>query len=450
VRQRQEIQALPRRQRRGRLIRGKGRRPIIATTAVHSPETVASTKTPLRASTLRAAGPIALLAALGACGGASVPPTCRVIGSVEMPSGTLGDLGNARLDRAAEGFAILARSEDGGQVRFARLTPEGVMGVETTIGIPPRALGPVYAVTSKNVPGDQLLAVYGVADSAGVIALQIIAVVSGSMPAPPRPLLDPDGNPVVLAAPAADAAAPTLAMQSLPSGKRALVTWAAAGSTTAPRMLLLEDGGTTRAPVSELPDSASPSACLAITQSRLQFGISRTVPATAPGNRLGWLFSEFDEDGKLGTSFNLSLSTSEGGCPTVGPTPRGYTISWQTQAGTYFADVDTTRAGDFYTSNFLLGAVRFGGPDAQPPVAAVVSSGYDFSLIFDGPTPTIDRFSLYGVPQGGTLKLPGSRRMGPLSAWSTLATVFMTYLDRPDGRPTRRFTKVGCPASQPE
>jgi hypothetical protein len=390
--------------------------------------------------------------AMGAnsCGGTERSPNCRVVATTTMPAGTLGDLGNVRLDRAGDGFVLLARSDDGAEVRFARLTAEGVMGVETTVGVPARALGPVYAVTSKTVPGDQLLVVYGTATPTGDIGLQVITAVSGSMPATPRPLVGVDGNPIVLAAGAAGAAPWSLTMASSPSGKRAILTWGRPGTTTAPTVLFLDEASVPHAPASPLPDSAAPWSCLAITQSRLQFGISRTVPAATPDARLGWLFSEFAEDGTIATNFTLALSTSEGGCPTVGPTPRGYTFTWQTRQGTYFADIDTTRNGDFFTSNFLKAAVRFGGPDEQPPVAAVVSSGHDFSLVFDGASPTIDRFSLFGVPQGGTLGLPGARRSGPLSAWTSLSTAFLTYLDQPDGHPTRRFTKVGCPASGAE
>jgi hypothetical protein len=300
------------------------------------------------------------------------------------------------------------------------------------------------------VPGDQLLVVYGVSTATGAIGLHLIAAVSGALPASPRPLAGIDGAPIVLPAPAPGAAPWMLTMASSPSGKRALLAWGLPGTTVAPKLLLLDGAGVPRAPLTALPDSTAPWSCLAITQSRLQFGISRTVPAAGADDRLGWLFSELDEDGRSAKDFTLSLSTSEGGCPTVGPTPRGYTFTWQTRQGTYFADVDTTRDGDFYTSKFLKASVRFGGPDDQPPVSAVVSSGHDFSLIFDGPNPTMDRFSLFGVPQGGTLALPGMKRKGPLAAWTSLATVYMTYLDQPDALPVRRFTKVGCPASGTE
>ena len=391
------------------------------------------------------------LSLLAACGGSARAPGCRIAAQTALPPGSLGDLPDARLERAGDDFVLVARAGDGSLLRFARLSADGVLGPLTTVPLPDRraAFGPYWALTSKSAPGDQLLVLFGVPSSQmpGAIALQLIAASGGAPPSAPRPVIDATGTPVILpTAPAANGW--TITLGPTANARAAVLTWGNTSSMTAPAMLFLDDTGVGRAPISGLDATPGPWSCLAVTQSRRQFGISRIVSPAGPDAHPAWWFAEFDDLGQVGARFNLVLNTREAGCPTVAPTTRGYTFTWQNPNGTYFADVDTTRpGGDFYTSSIAKGSVRFGAPDQQPLVASVTSSGQDFSLLFAGATPTMDRYSLQGLQQGSTLVLPADRRLGPLSAWSGPGSVFMTYFDQPAGRPTRRFINVQCPAS---
>jgi hypothetical protein len=215
--------------------------------------------------------------------------------------------------------------------------------------------------------------------------------------------------------------------------------------------LLAGDGVTARAesplPPPGIPDSPSWS-CLAITASRLAFGISRVLAPAKPDGRPIWTFTEFDPTGFAKTNFSFEVLTREMGCPTIAPTSRGYLFSWQNRVGTYFADVDTTRAGELYTTNIAKGAVWFGGPDRQPPLACAASVGGGFSLAFDGPTPIVEKFSLLGVRQGGTLELPAVARRGPVSGLAQASATLLTYLDQTAAGSSRRLFEITCGSSE--
>jgi hypothetical protein len=373
-------------------------------------------------------------------------PGCRVARIGDLPATGLTRLADVRLDRAGPGFVLIGVDDKKDNVRFASLSETGELGAEAAAAIPPRTLGPWFAATSKAAPGDQLLVVYGVASPAtpGATALQIVTLDTGAAAASaPRPLLDPDGNPIVLSAGPVE-----VALGTATSGKAAMLAWGPGTQATGPDVLFLDADGVTRRASAFTAPGPVPWDCLAIVPSRSDFGLSRVVRPSAPGGRPTWTFAEFKDDGNITYTLSVDSSTPEMGCPTVAPGSKGYTIAWQNTYGTYFSDVDTTQPRVFVASDIVRGAVRFGGPDRQPRVACVAAMGKDFGITYDTATgPLVDRFSIFGNPLGSSLHLPSRGRPGPLSAWPRVDASFMTYLDRGVDPSTdvRKYALVDCP-----
>jgi hypothetical protein len=394
----------------------------------------------------------ALILALAFAGCSDNPaPTCQIADQVELPASPITSTADAHLHRVDPGFVLIAFDEARAQLSFASLSEAGVLGVPTALTVPGHVAGPWYGVTAQSAPGDQLLAVYGITDATtpAAMALWIVTVAAGGTPTAPRPLLDADGAPIVLPArPSATGA--QIAMGSSASGRRAVLVWSPA-PTGAPRFLLLGADATPIKPTHTL-DATAAFTCLSVTPSRQRFGISRVLAPNAPTNeRPAWVQAEIDDDGRIYDVFNYQVFTHQMGCPVVSPRPAGYTFAWQTRAGTYFADVENRASGLTYYSNIAKGAVHFGGPDKQPPLACVASAGLDFAVTYDARPPLLERFSRFGIQQGGSLALPAAPRGGPVSSWprGTDGATFLTYLDQVGGGPIRRFLRVECPSAAP-
>jgi hypothetical protein len=390
--------------------------------------------------------PFAFVLTIAACGD-DPAPGCKIAAQTALGASALTATAQARMDRVEPAFVLIGHDEAGAQLRFAAMTEAGVLAAATTLPVPAHVAGPWYAVTAKTAPGDQLVAVYGVSDPTGAVALWITAVQAGGAPLAPRPLLDGDGVAVTLPA-VPSAKGPQVAIGTSPSGKRAVLTWSAA-PTGAPRLLLLGPDAASIKPTHTL-EASRDFTCLAVTRGRQQFGISRVVAAGPEANdHPAWLQAELDDDGRVWEVLNYEVFTKEMGCPAIAPREKGYTFAWQNRNGTYFADVENTPGGLAYTSNIAKGAVRFGGPDQQPPLACAASAGADFSLTYDATAPFVERFSRFGIQQGGPLGLPGGHKVGPVSAWSTGSTTYLTFLDQVGQSGVRRLLRVECAAASP-
>lgn len=385
-------------------------------------------------------------------------PACRVTLDVPL-SGVLAGFPNVRLDRAGATFVAVGEDETYKEIRFASLSEAGVLDPAATILPLPaaRTAGPWFGLAGKTVPGDQLQVIYGAASATtpGALALWQITVPSGSAATDPgrvpRPFADPDGTPMVLPGPPVPGKI-EIAMGSARDGSTAIVAWSVptADGPALVALLVGPDGVTKRLPAPfPLTLYKPPSArCLAITPSRTGgFGVSRILDPATPDGKPSWWFAELDATGVITDSYEFESSSDVVGCPTVGPTPKGYLLAWQNRVGTYFAEVEPTPSGLFINSNIAKGAVRFGGPDRQPPVACVASVGYNLAFTFDGPTPSIELHSPFGEQVDGTLILDSGRRSGPLSAWPSDASWFLTYLGESAGTATRKFVKIDCGSS---
>ncbi|HEY0711070.1 MAG TPA: hypothetical protein VGF45_00230, partial [Polyangia bacterium] len=272
--------------------------------------------------------------------------------------------------------------------------------------------------------------------------LRVLAAVAGAAASAPAPLLDPEGTPVVLPAPPAPG---TVTFGSGATGSNALFV-AATTATASPLAFLVGPDGTTQSLSNALPVPAGTTTCLTITPSRLPFGISRVITGTG-ATRPRWLYAEITEQGALGSSFDFDVLTNDVLCPVLSPTPDGYVAAWQNRVGTHFAEVLTGPAGIGLDSGLLKGAVRFGGADLQPPLAAIASAGHDFHITFASRPPAVERYTRFGIQAGGRLDLPVTGTGGTVAAWPKNGSTFVTYLETPagGGAPSRRLLEVECP-----
>jgi hypothetical protein len=377
------------------------------------------------------------------------PPTCRVKASVALPPTSLGDLATVHLRAVGSDFLLSGWDAATSQVRALTVNVAGAAtSPELALTLPePPTAGPWYAAVGKSTPASQLIAIYGVADPAqpGVVPLRFVTVTAGAPATPATPLIDPEGNPVILSAPPP---AGTVVFGSSTTGTNALFV-AATIPTAAPIAFLVGPDGATQSLGSTLPAAAGgTTTCLTVTASRLAFGVSRVISATPPGTRPRWLYAEITEQGMVGSSFDFDILTNDSLCPVISPTPEGYVAAWQNRVGTYHAEVITGPGGLSLDSGLLKGAVRFGGADAQPPLTCIASAGHDIHITFGSQPPAVERFTRFGIQAGGKLPLPATGSVGLATAWPKNGSTFVTFLETPaaGGAPLRRIHEVECPS----
>jgi hypothetical protein len=360
---------------------------------------------------------------------------------------------------------VLIGTEAGGNtIRFARLSPEGTLEAETAVSVPARKVGPWAAVTGKSTPGDQLAVVYGAASesSPGRIELVVITMdAGGSAPSAPKPILDSNGMPILLPPTPTAAADLRASMGTSKTGMAAAFTWRYEGQSAPPKMVVFKPDAEMVAPPADVraPRDWDPKEwdCLALVPTHgSDFAV--TGIRHPRGNRIypSWYITEVRADTSVGFTLPVELVTRDltvepnTNCPFVAPTQKGYTIAWQNTDGTYFGDMDASAPNGNVPVNvkFVKGAVRFGGPERQPPVVCVANMNSDIAIAYASENgPQVDRFDVFGGPQGGPLFLPSHGRPGPVSAWPAVGSFYLTYLDLGDvgGKGKRYFVKVDCP-----
>ncbi len=399
------------------------------------------------------------------CGGSDGPPRAQV--SAQIPLATSSPLAltaNALLMRAGTGFVLAGL--DGNTVRWGRVSNEGLIVGESQFNLPEapalmpdgRALGPVFAVTQKVEPGDQLVAAMLVEKAGNPNTYEAIAFVhdQGASVASSRHVL---GDLVA----SAQSGTIRVVAGSPPSGKTAVILWGTGGQAAPINYQVLGADGAAVGDVRRLLDNPDPTKiprwdCVDVTQGFDGVAITLVEDATSESLLPLWHRVDLNDDGSPRNDVSIYIRWGQvADCRiTSSPTPvaGGYLAVWQnskSSGGTYFAHMSPPPADAGFdeqpevSSNPLLASERYGGYSRMPKLlwAAPIDTGFEFTVgMLGSKGPEVRGFNLFSDPKGKTLHLPSAAgKVGPVSSWVGTDATWVTYLDMPDEVATTPATR---------
>jgi hypothetical protein len=412
-----------------------------------------------------------LTVVLPACSSDS-PPGAAVAKDATLTDSPLARLENVSLLRAGDGFVLAGY--DAGFVHWARLSLDGEVvppGV-ASFALAQPAVGPVFAVTRKSSPGDQLVALALVRNASnGFDLVATVHTFGDPAPAAPFVLGSPDWFPT-----GTDPSLVSLIAGAAASGNVGYVAWGIRANHLPIFYLLLPaDAKTTAKPATFL--DAEPRAnvppwdCLA-PQSRptgLSFGA--TVTPGEGGIGTSFLTVDIDEGGNTST-MSYPVLASVINCHIVGAPAAAdgsYYIALQgMKDGSSAVDFATyyprpaldggEQGGDVNTRHPVLPAAQYGDATNLPYPAWVSSAGAWTSSAGDvviglvrKSGPEVVRFTYNNIPHGSTLRLRSvNGQAGPVAAWVGEDAVYVTYADLvKSGGAKRYFMRIVSPATLP-
>jgi hypothetical protein len=345
----------------------------------------------------------------------------------------------ARLLPAVDGAALVSVTAT--EVRWALLAPDGHLGPEAVAPVPAHTVGPWVGLTAAATYGDRSVVVWGEPKGGDPAAgLRLAAQIAGNGGA--------DTAIVELGevAPALTASLRVSVATHPPSGGVA-VAIGFEGQPGTPVSVRVVRPGAPTALGGDVPNLPSNWRCLSLVPSRSAFAVSAASadPADAASNRTPVDIAELNPDGREVFVHQLNIEVRSLGCPDVAATPTGYLLAFQKDAGLYLADYDI--AAHASPTNFVLGSVRFGGPDDQPPLAAVLRLGrFDAALLARKSGPEVWSFDAQGRIHGAPLRLPVDAPLAPgavVTGSSVAGELWVSYLDGA----ARRFLRIQSTAS---
>lgn len=400
------------------------------------------------------------------CGASDGPPRAQVSAQIPLAADSpLALTAHAALVRAGAGFVLAGL--DGNIVRWGRLSEDGLIVGESQFTLPEapalmpdgRTLGPVFAVTQKVAPGDQLVAAMLVEKAGSPNTYEVVAFVhdQATSVAPSRHVL---GDLVA----SAQSGTIRVVASSPPSGKTAVVLWGTGGQAAPLKYQVLGSDGVAVGDVQKLLDNPDPTKiplwdCVDVTQSF--DGVAITLVEDASADVPLPLWHRFDLDDQGSTRNDVSIYIRWGQVAdcriTSSPTPvaGGYLAVWQnskSSGGTYFAHMTPPPADAGFdeqpevSSNPLLASERYGGYSRMPKLlwAAPIDTGFEFTVgMLSSKGPVVMGFNLFSDPKGKTLRLPSAAgRVGPVSSWVGADATWVTYLDMPVQARTAPATRL--------
>jgi hypothetical protein len=387
------------------------------------------------------------------------PPGASVAKDVTFLDSPLAQIQNVSLIRAGDSFTLAGY--ENGQVRWGRLSLDGVLTQETSFLLTQPLLGPFFAATKRTNPGDQLAAIV-VTDSAtipsGYDLSAIVQTLGDSTAAAPVVL---DTLPV-----GTDLSTVQIAAGAATSGNVGFVAWGIRVRGISPNYLLLPADAVTTATPSKMfpdPDPANVPAwdCLQTTNGRTGLGFSVITPNQYLPQNSDFQGYEVDESGGA-AAMTYQLTVAVANCRIVGsPTPEGnFFMAFQSTTAidfaTYYPPRDPTQDGTVTTYDPVLPAANFGDPLSIPRPAWVNSAGGDVVIGLSRTAgPEVVRFTYNAVPHGATLPLRSEKgQTGPVAAWVGPSAVYVTYADQAKGSGStpsvkRYFMRIESPAPLP-
>ena len=392
---------------------------------------------------------IAVLLSGAGCG-SNPPVESQIVQQVSLSDSPLALLRDVVLLRAGDGFVLAGL--DGHQVRWGQLSSTGDLTGETVFDLPEQpattpggqVLGPQFAVTSKTVPGDQLVVVVGVLQAGTTDQYEVHAAFYDLGSQVPTVV-----QIVGVQAATANSGAIRLLAGSAPNGTRALVMWGVEGQLAPIHYQMFGADGALIGAEGKLNDAPDPNkiplwTCLDTTQNAPSLAVTwvESVNANHP-QQPAWRRIEMNDDGTTGPQALIYMNDDVSDCRIVSTLTAGqYLLAWQnnaTKGGTFFASLQPPApdAGsgtvDDVNMRTLLASASYGGYAQMPKLTWIAPAGYDIIIGLartDGPQ--VARFDTYADPEGKNLYLPSvSGNTGPVSAWVGTDAVYATYLDIP-------------------
>jgi hypothetical protein len=405
---------------------------------------------------------VAGLTSLFWAGCGSDPPLCAEVGQqAPLPSDSpLALSRNAVLLRAGDGFVLAGL--DGTTVRWGQLSSSGVLSGESDFELPEtpvtitgeQALGPLFAVTSKTAPGDQLVVVTGVAGNTNEYEVHARVYDLGSKVPVTTQILG-----VQVAA--ANSGKVRLVAGSAPNGTRALVLWGVEGQLAPIHYQMLKTDGALVGGLGQIPGASSPNSialwsCLDITQNAPNLAVT-LIEAPNEANRHpllpAWRRFDMNDDGSHGGETTIAVNLDVTDCRIVStPNSDGYLLAWQNSSdkgGTDFAILTPAppdagpEVAPLVLTRPVLASASWGGYSQMPKLHWIAPAGDEFTIGLAGSRgPQVVRFDAYADPRGRTLYLPSmAGNTGLVSSWVGNDAVYVTYLDMP-GSSTRADAAV--------
>ncbi|HVR63004.1 MAG TPA: hypothetical protein VMU50_13965 [Polyangia bacterium] len=284
-----------------------------------------------------------------------------------------------------------------------------------------RLAGPWMAAAGRATPADTVLMAYATAASNGVdLELRVVAAPADGSTAPATA-----AAPVaVIAGGAKSDPLPLVALGSSRSGMRAALAWTVKGAGQLTAVVLDADGHPVGNPIAV--DSSARVACVAFVagKSDLSLAYYRYGDAADPPQ---WVIAETSEANYVQETLAIDLDDASPSCPLVLATSGGYTLAWQTSAGSSLGIYD---AGLFRDHRFA-DAFQFGGSNLQPPLAGLGAAGLDFAVVLArAGAAEVWRVSADGPRLGAPLVFPSAEgNLGDISSVPVGGALYSTYAD---------------------
>jgi hypothetical protein len=335
-------------------------------------------------------------------------------------------LADVRLDRVGDGFFLLGVDKD--LVRWVHLDSQRNAGKEQSAPVPAtRKLGPWFAAVGRNTPGDTILIAYGTTATNGMdLDITVVAAAADGSVAPGA------GTVVttIIGGAKAGAATPQVALATSQSGTSAGLAWTAAGDGWLTALVLGGDGQAVGAAFSI--DQIARVSCVGFVPGKDDLSLAYYQYQSDSDTQPKWVIVEIDESGMFST-LALDFTDQSPSCPFLLSTSGGYALAWQSAAGSTLGTYDSGK--NHFDDHLFAGAVEFGGPTLQPPLAGLGQAGSDFAVVVARVgAGQVWRVSAGGARVSGALIFPSeSGNLGAISSVPVMGTLFSTYADYPAG-----------------
>lgn len=377
-----------------------------------------------------------LLAVPAGCSDGLAPSTC-VIEKYRIEGTPLTLLPDARLDRVGDGFVLLG--SDGGNVLWASLGTNGIIGPEHMIAVPAHVGRPWFAVAGTTGPMDHLVVAYvpAAAATTGMVDLMTFAVGFDNT------------TPTLPVAVGRIPAAAEVAMMSGRGGMHAALTWRVSGTSTISAQVL---GGDGRAIGEVLVlGNVGNSSCLRFLPGKGDLTIGYADLSATPLSPT-FVAREISAAGIPQNPFTLRIGNQLPSCVELVPTDTGYGVAWHSEKiGTFFGVFEPTSSQ--FPNQPVLDDVRVAKEDQPVILGGVGWLGKQYAVVFARPKGAeVWPIDAMGHRMGSLPVLPSDvGNTGTLSTQPVGSVFYATYADYASADPAnqssgiRFLVKVSCP-----